>query len=173
MLTKIIQRGNKILRQIAQEVAREDIATRKIKNIIKNMTHLLAKEKNGVALAAPQIGEPLRIFIVNGRIRKKLPEDTKKNIPPMVFINPVIKKTSKKKLAMEEGCLSIPNLYGIVKRSEKITIEAYNEKGRKFILGASGILSQIIQHEMDHLNGVLFIDKATRLERVENLKRKE
>jgi peptide deformylase len=135
-----------------------------------------------VAIAAPQIGENLRIFIVSKKVfeimdeerktknkkskREKIDEFKKENdndYDDIVCINPEIIKQSKKKIELEEGCLSVRWLYGKVKRSEKTLIKAYDEKGKPFTLGGSGILSQIFQHEIDHLDGVLFIDKAKNL----------
>ena len=78
----------------------------------------------------------------------------------LVFINPEIINLSKKKRKMEEGCLSVRWLYGQVNRHEKVTIKAYDENGKLMTVGASGLLAQIFQHEIDHLNGILFIDKA-------------
>jgi peptide deformylase len=83
-----------------------------------------------------------------------------------VYINPVMKKMSKSKKMVEEGCLSVRYLYGKVNRSTKATIEAYDENGNKFTKGGSGLLAQIFQHEYDHLNGILFIDKAKGLEEI-------
>lgn len=169
-MTKIIQKENKILRQIAKEVLISEIKSRKIKNIIKKMAETLAGKENGVALAAPQIGEPLRIFIVDKNALEPTQDvDSKKEkrrIEPWIFINPVIKKISQKKQIVPEGCLSIEGVYGTIKRAEKLSVEAYDENGKKFTRGASGLLAQIIQHEIDHLNGVLFIDKAIKMERV-------
>lgn len=165
---KIVQKENKILRQIAKEIPIKEIPSQKIKNIIDRMTKVLQKSNDGVALAAPQIGESVRIFIVAGNYAHR----PVGSVPPtlrvgnMVFINPIIKKISKNKLVVQEGCLSVEGLYGIIKRAEKLTIEAFNENGKKFMRGVSGLLAQIIQHEMDHLNGILFIDKAMHLEKV-------
>jgi len=169
---KIVQKNNKILREIAKEVAVRNIGSKKIKNVLKKMAEALAEKKEGVAIAAPQINEPLRIFIVDRNIwelkerafirgEKKLPKK-----PPVVFINPIIKKISKKKQIVYEGCLSVERVYGTLKRQEKLTIEALDENGKKFVIGAAGLLAQIIQHEMDHLNGILFTDKAIKLEKV-------
>ena len=169
---KILQKGNKILKEIAKEVPFQEIKGKKIKNILKRMTEALAEKKEGVAIAAPQIGEPLRVFIVNGNVwRLKesafTPENQKlSNKPPIVFINPVIKKISKKKQIVYEGCLSVEKVYGTLKRPEKLTIEALDENGKKFVIGTTGLLAQIIQHEMDHLSGILFTDKAVKLEKV-------
>lgn len=184
MESGIIQKDNKILRQIAKEVPIEEISGRKIQTIIKRMQKALDAEDDGIAIAAPQIGESLRIFVVSRKIYDIM-EDEKKarkskgslpvlndDIPiekipkikeDMVFINPEIIKTSKKKIPMEEGCLSVRWLYGKVMRSEKTLIKAYNSKGKQVTVGGSGILSQVFQHETDHLNGTLFIDKAKEL----------
>ena len=77
----------------------------------------------------------------------------------MIFINPKILKTSQKKVFLKEGCLSLTGIYKEIWRKEKALIEAYDENGKKFRRGASGLLAEIIQHEIDHLNGILFIDK--------------
>lgn len=165
MVVKIVQKGNKILRQKAREVPLKEIKSRKIKNLLKNMAKILAVSKDGVALAAPQIGESLRIFIIDGNVWGKIAKE-EKELPPAVFINPIIKKISKKKQLVNEGCLSAEGIYGTIKRAEKLTIEAYDENARKFHRGVSGLSAQIIQHEIDHLNGVLFLDKAIKLEKI-------
>lgn len=171
---KIIQKNNRVLRITAKEVLPAEIKSKKIKSVIKKMASALAEKKEGVAIAAPQIGESLKIFIVDRNIwdlkegafkggEKQFP-----NKPPIVFINPIIKKISKKKQLVSEGCLSVEGFYGTLRRPEKITVEALDENGKKFSRGVSGLLSQIIQHEIDHLNGVLFTDKAERLEKISN-----
>jgi peptide deformylase len=87
-------------------------------------------------------------------------QDPKKVYGHITYINPVITKISKDKSLMEEGCLSVRYAYGKVDRSEKATVKAYDENGKLFTKGASGLMAQIFQHETDHLNGVLFVDKA-------------
>lgn len=159
----IVQKENKVLRQKAQEVPLEELKSKKIRDIISRMEKALSQSKDGVALAAPQIGESVRIFIAKDPPLHSTKEGPLR--PPVIFINPVIKKISKKKLVVYEGCLSVEGIYGTIKRSEKLTIKAYDENGKKFFRGVSGLLSQIIQHEIDHLNGILFIDKAIRLEK--------
>ncbi|MBU1159728.1 peptide deformylase [Patescibacteria group bacterium] len=175
----IIKNGNKVLRKVAEKITAEEISSQKIKNIINRMIKTMSESKDGVALAAPQINESVRIFIVDGNIWKNsnrspssVPVQPKTDFgsKPVVFINPVIKKSSKRKLLLEEGCLSITGISGTIKRSEKLTIEALDGNGKKFSRGVSGLLAQIIQHEMDHLNGVLFIDKAIHLKKVESSK---
>jgi peptide deformylase len=166
--TEILQRDNPILRQISLAVPIEEITTVRIQNLLSRMSELLSKEEDGVALAAPQIGEPLRIFIVSGKLlwfMEHPEEEPPKKFPKdLVFINPRILKLSKESKWIEEGCLSVRYLYGKMKRATKATISAYDENGKKFERGASGLMAQIFQHETDHLDGVLFIDKAKDIE---------
>ncbi len=167
-MTKILDRNAEVLRKTAKPVVLKDISSKKIQTVISKMKKILATQEDGVAIAAPQIGESLRIFVVSGLVTsmyrgedKKL--HTKKGAvkeTDIIFINPKIIKKSKTKKMMEEGCLSVRWLYGLVERSEKATVEAYNEMGKKFTTGASGLMAQIFQHETDHLDGILFIDKA-------------
>ena len=181
-MTTIVQTGDKVLRETAKEIGLAEIKSAKIKNILAQMTKALSAAKDGVALAAPQIGIPLRIFIVlkeytENKTAQELKEIQEKKTPKqnkpeiVVFINPKITKISKKKQAVKEGCLSVTGIFGTVSRAEKVTLEAYNEKGEKFSRGASGLLAQIFQHEMDHLNGILFTDTAYNLEKLENTKK--
>ncbi|MEN9912871.1 MAG: hypothetical protein RLY66_279 [Candidatus Parcubacteria bacterium] len=160
MIRDILQREHPTLRGTAQDVPLSDIGTEKINSIIADMVVTMAEQKDGVAIAAPQINVPLRIFVVAGDLLKQADKDYTGPGGPLVFINPTILKLSREKKEMEEGCLSVRWLYGKVKRSIKATIRAYNEKGEKIERGASGLLAQIFQHETDHLNGVLFIDNA-------------
>ncbi len=166
--TLIVQKNAKVLREVAHEVPLKDIQTKKIQDVISKMKKAVHGEEDGVAIAAPQIGESLCIFVVAGRalaIQKKEKDIEKiEAFQDLVFINPKLSRLSRKKKKMEEGCLSVRWLYGKVERSERASISAYDEKGRKIERGASGLLAQIFQHEVDHLNGVLFIDKATNLE---------
>lgn len=156
-MTNIVQSPHKTLRMNAEEVKPNEIGGEKLKEIIEKMKTALHGEDDGVAIAAPQIDVPLRIFIVSKKVLTKSTED-------MVFINPVITKLGKKKEPMSEGCLSVRWKYGLVKRATTATVKALNEKGNEFVLSGKGLLAQIFQHETDHLNGVLFIDKATNIE---------
>ena len=166
---KIVQKDEKVLRQIAKEVRVTDIKSKKIKTILKEMSAALKSQIDGVAIAAPQIGYPLRIFVVSGKIFHKdfvKGEEEFKKVPSreipkdLAFINPKMSKLSKEKEWVPEGCLSVRWLYGKTFRSKKATIAAYDENGKKIVRGASGLLAQIFQHETDHLDGVLFIDHA-------------
>jgi peptide deformylase len=163
---KIVQKGTPVLRETARNVLPEEINTPKIQKIIEDMKIALAGQADGVAIAAPQIGVSLRIFVVskNVEIMTKgedvLSSKQKEKIKDTVYINPEIKRLSKIKNRLDEGCLSVRYLYGKVERSEKATVTALDETGKRFNKGASGLLAQIFQHEIDHLNGILFIDKA-------------
>lgn len=162
----IVQNGNKTLRKIAKEVPVKDITKPKIQKIIKDMQEALDSQYDGVAIAAPQIDVSLRIFVVSGKIfdedfvRGKQNNTHDKKHNDLVFINPILTKTSKDKKLMPEGCLSVRPLYGNVRRATRATVEAYDEKGKKVIMNGTGLLAHIFQHETDHLDGVLFIDKA-------------
>jgi peptide deformylase len=168
-----------ILRKKASSVHLKDISTRKFQNILERMKLALNQEDDGVAIAAPQIGESLRIFVVSGKVTaiiNNIPEDElkrSKKFPDTVFINPEIIKLSRKKMEVEEGCLSVRWLYGLVKRSEKVVIRAYDENGKKIERGASGLMAQIFQHEIDHLNGILFIDKAKNIANLPPVKKRK
>lgn len=126
------------------------------------MKHALHREPDGVAIAAPQIAESLRIFIVAGFVfdlKKKNIGGTKS--PDKVFINPEIIKHSKEaKWVPGEGCLSVRWIYGSVKRYKQATVRAYDESGKSFTMSGSGLIAQIFQHEIDHLDGILFTDHA-------------
>ncbi len=160
----IVQKDNPVLRKVAKEVPEKSINGKKIAVVLARMKKALDSQEDGVAIAAPQIGESQRIFLISGKVLAKIyakeKEENPKPLPDMVFINPKLVKCSKTKMLMEEGCLSVRYLYGKVSRSTKASVEARNEKGEKFTRGASGLLAQIFQHETDHLNGALFIDTA-------------
>lgn len=149
--------GDEVLRAKAQYVKPSDITSPKIQDLIQEMHTSLATQNDGVAIAAPQIGESYQIFTVAPFIFE---EPEKEHL---VYINPVIIEQSKKKKWMHEGCLSCRWKVGEVERSKEATVEAYDEHGNKFIQSADKLLAHIFQHEIDHLHGVLFIDKAQKL----------
>jgi peptide deformylase len=180
----IIQNPHSALRAKNMAVDKNSITSPRIQQIITRMKQSLDKQEDGVAIACPQIGENLRIFIVspkaflneddykqeegnniirdNSVIQKQI-SDKLSNIlqtEKLVFINPTIIKKSKETKIVQEGCLSVRWLYGDVSRHTRATVRAYDEQGILFSRGASGLLAQIFQHEIDHLNGILFIDKA-------------
>ncbi len=157
---EIVQRDNTVLRQKAALVPLEEIDTPRIKKILQDMSVALAGQKDGIAIAAPQIGISLQIFLISGSLLAQADKTYTGEKTDLVFINPEITRTSKEKHEVEEGCLSVRWLYGMIRRSVRVTLRAYNEKGQKVERGASGLLAQIFQHETDHLKGVLFIDTA-------------
>lgn len=129
----------------------------KIQKLILDMKETM-RANNGIGLAANQIGQEYRLFILEYNNIFK------------VFINPEIKKYSWRKIEMEEGCLSVPDVWGIVKRPEEILISALNENGEKIEYWAKDMEARIIQHEFDHLNGILFIDRAKTLYKINGSK---
>ncbi len=170
----IVQKEDPVLRAKAVEVPIEEIQSPRITKIIEKMQKVLVAQSDGVALAAPQIGESLCIVVISGKVYLD-PEDmdsytdTSKDI---ICINPKLIKSSKERENMPEGCLSVRWLYGKVKRSKKATITAYDREGKKFTLSGKGLLAQIFQHEIDHLNGALFVDTATDLEVIDPIEEK-
>lgn len=154
-MTHIVQEPHKALRTVSEPVPVITIPSKKIQDTIDHMHAVLATCEDGVALAAPQVGINMRIFVVSP---KAYPHN--EPLGPLVFINPVIIKTSGKMVELEEGCLSVRWKYGKIERYTEATVEAYDERGRKFTKSGSGLLAQIFQHEIDHLDATLFIDKA-------------
>jgi len=151
----VITIGNDILKEKAASVPEID---ENIENLIKQMTEILEK-KSGVGLAAPQIAEKKRIFIT------KIPGDILR-----VFINPEIIQTSQELQSYEEGCLSIPGVWANVIRPASISIQAWDISGKVFRIDTDGVLARVIQHEFDHLNGVLFTDRLNDKQRERILK---
>ncbi len=118
-----------------------------IRKLAEDMLETMVYAK-GIGLAAVQIGSLVRVFVTH------VPKDS-----PRVFINPEILETSIEQVPYEEGCLSIPGLNADVVRPAEVRIQAWNQKGRPFTLTTEGILARVVQHEMDHLNGILFIER--------------
>jgi peptide deformylase len=142
--------GDDILNQRCKPIKTFDDALR----ILVDAMFETMDEASGIGLAAPQIGMDSRLFITN------VPDDQKR-----VFINPQIVETSHDMATAEEGCLSIPGVWHDVKRPSRITVQAQDLTGKAFTLAADGLLARAIQHENDHLNGVLFIDRLEEIER--------
>lgn len=187
MKDPVVQVGAPVLREKAETVAKKDIGSKKLAVLIQKMKDILAKEEFGVAIAAPQIGEPLRIFVIaekafrddadaeadsgaraTGHKSSSPKERAKQNLPKhTVFINPELIRLSRKKEEMSEGCLSVRGVYGSVLRHEKASVKALDEHGKPFVYHASDLIAHIFQHEIDHLDGILFIDKAMVLQNEE------
>ena len=153
----IVQVPDQVLRRTALPVAVAAVKSKMIRALIEEMKAAVDREEDAVAIAAPQLGESLRIFVVSKKVNKKFEED-------LVFINPEIIRIGKQKKVMQEGCLSVRWKFGDVKRSTTASVRALNEQGNEFVMNGRGLLAQIFQHETDHLNGILFIDTAKNIE---------
>lgn len=141
--------GERVLRQPAKRVAKVD---QKIRQLVQQMLQTMYSA-DGIGLAAPQVGVNKQIIVIDCE------PDNPEN-PPLILINPVIKIYSSSTCDGQEGCLSIPGVYLDVKRPEAIEVAYKDENGRPKTLKATELLSRAIQHEMDHLNGVMFVDRV-------------
>lgn len=143
-IRKVIEVGDEILRKKAKEV---DIVDDKIRDLIEDMVETMHKY-NGVGLAAPQVGILKRIVVI----------DLYDDKGPIKLVNPIIVK-QKGEQEVEEGCLSFPNQYAKIKRPMEVKVKALNENGDEIKISAKGLLAQALAHEIDHLDGILFVDK--------------
>lgn len=192
----IVKEPDNVLRGKARDVDVSEIKSKNMQKLIEDMLATLKSTPDGVGLAAPQVGEPVRIFIVSeeaeeiDRTEKRDAKEGKKHKQDghsrfekgeeaayekrewkyYVYINPEVVRKSRTKISGLEGCLSVPGLFGDVTRHEKITVEAYDEHGKKFTAGKSRFFARVIQHEFDHLEGTLFIDKARDVRKMEGRK---
>lgn len=153
MLLRIAQMGNPVLRQAAKPVPVGEIKDKTFQLLIDSMISTL-REEGGIGLAGPQVYALRRVFIV-----EISPERDDKGTPLHVFINPEIIHFSADIVDDWEGCLSIPDLRGMVPRSNTVVVRAYDKKGKPFELEASGLFARVVQHELDHLDGTLFLDR--------------
>jgi peptide deformylase len=142
---------NPNLRKKSREIASKTLKSEEFINLCKEMEETMLK-KDGVGLAAPQIGESIRLIVVN----------TKNGV--IAMLNPELVKKSWAKEWGEEGCLSVPGVFGEVKRHKTVSCNYMSLSGEKKCLDSKGLLARILQHEIDHLDGILFIDKARGLE---------
>jgi len=152
-LLPIIINPNPILRKKSVEI--KQIESKQFQQLCLDMAKTM-QEKDGVGLAAPQIGRNIRIIVIN----------TKDGA--VCMINPVITKKSLTKEWGEEGCLSVPDIFGQVKRHKKITCKYLDKNGKEKKIKAQGLMARVIQHEVDHLNGALFIDKARDIKEIDD-----
>ena len=150
----IITEPNKLLRQVSKPVTKVGKEEQKL---MKDMLETMYAA-NGIGLAAIQVGIPKRIIVMD--ICK---EENKKE--PRYFVNPIIKNKDAIKATYEEGCLSVPNQFADIDRPSKCEVEYLDYNGQKQLLKAEGLLATCIQHEMDHLEGILFIDYLSKLKR--------
>lgn len=155
--------GDPVLRAISAPVPTAMFGTPEFEKIVADMKQALRDEPYGIAIAAPQIGVSYRIFVVRGYALEYMrrADPGAEELADLVFVNPTITyRSEKKEMIQGEGCLSVPNVYGEIERSARVRIVAQDEKGKKFLKNGSGLIAEIFEHECDHLDGILFIDKA-------------
>lgn len=157
-MAKLVPENHPALHTIAEEITQEDFDSGLVAKIVKDLKSALKSYSvdgfTAVAIAAPQIGVSKRLFIIEDQ------SNDRDALPCLVSINPKIIKVSKKTHVVGEGCLSLPNMYGEVKRHKNVTMRSTDEEGEEYERGAGGLLAQIIQHENNHLDGILFTDIA-------------
>lgn len=158
-MAKLVSQNHPALHAISEEVTPEEFSDGTVAKILKAMRAAIKTYNvdgySAVAIAAPQVGVAKRIFLIEDQNHTR--EDL---LPTLIAINPRITKVSKKTHEVGEGCLSVPNTYGAVMRHKNVTLMALDENGHPYSRGAGGLLAQIMQHETDHLDGTLFIDRA-------------
>jgi peptide deformylase len=159
IIKTLTQVGNPVIRK--KSTAVKNIKSKKTQKIIKDLTDSM-RYGNLVGLAAPQIGINERIFVTEIRTTKLRKVDERMERSPLqVYINPRLTSISKKTLSKYEGCgsVALAKLFGRVPRATSLTVEAQDKNGKPFELKASGILARVILHELDHLNGIIFLDR--------------
>jgi peptide deformylase len=163
---KIIHIGNSVLREVTRRLSNEEILSKEIQTLIEQMK-ITMRSAPGVGLAAPQIGYPLQIIVIEDKpeyhqhlTQEKLHLIERREVPFHVLINPILYVESEESVEFFEACLSVENLIGIVPRARKVRVEALNEFAQSITISASGWYARILQHEIDHLNGILFIDRV-------------
>jgi peptide deformylase len=165
MKIKIAGVGEPVLRNAARALRPEEIGSGPIRELIEHMRETLA-DAPGVGLAAPQIGEPLQLAIVEDKAdyqtnltSAELAERGRRPVPFHVVINPEIELLAPPEVSFFEGCLSLPGFVAIVPRARKVRVRALNEAGKPVQIEAEGWYARILQHEIDHLKGTLYIDR--------------
>ncbi len=155
-ILKVASLGNPILRSVAQELLPEQIVSAEIQKLIGDMIDTM-KEYDGVGLAAVQVHEPLRVAVLEVAENPRYPD--KPRVPLSALINPKVTPLSQESEEDWEGCLSIPDLRGMVPRYKHVQVQAQGRDGRDLDFVASGFHARVIQHEWDHLNGKVFLDR--------------
>ncbi|MBS0654929.1 MAG: peptide deformylase [Verrucomicrobia bacterium] len=162
---EIVEMGNPVLRQPARELSKEEILSPEIQQLIEMMKVTMGG--TGVGLAAPQIGCPLQIAVIEDRAEyhkalspEILKERERVPVPLHVIINPKITLDESDMIEFFEGCLSVDNCMGVVSRARSVRVECLNEKAEPIVIEAKGWYARILQHEIDHLRGTLFLDRV-------------
>jgi peptide deformylase len=165
MRLKIVQVGEPVLRQTARPLSIEEVSSDEMQHLIEWMRDTM-RDAPGVGLAAPQIGLPIQLAVIEDRAEysKAMPPDERAErgreaVPFQVLINPRIVERSEEQVEFFEGCLSLPGFSALVKRSRTVTVECLDERGAAKRFEAAGWYARILQHEIDHLGGHLYIDR--------------
>ena len=155
MLREIVEIGNPVLRQIAKSVAKDEIPSKRIQRLVDDLIDTM-RYANGAGLAATQIAVPLRVCVIEVKKNPRYPY--KPDIPLTVLINPIITFLTDKRITVYEGCLSVPNLRGQVERCPEIKVEGLDRNGESVSFVSKGISAGTFQHELDHLDGLIYTD---------------
>jgi peptide deformylase len=156
-LLKIAQIGHPVLRQRAREVGRDELLSDAMQRFIDDLVETM-RDANGAGLAAIQVYEPVRIFAVEVKDNPRYPY--KPNVPLTILVNPVITPLGDERFENYEGCLSVPNLRGIVERFAAVRVTGWDRAGAPFEREARGLTAGTYQHENDHLDGTIFVDRV-------------
>jgi len=156
-LRKIAHIGHPILRTRAREVTRDELGTPEMQRFIDDLVETM-RDANGAGLAANQIFEPIRIVALE--VRDNPPSPSKPRIPLTILVNPVLEVLGDERFDNYEGCLSVPNLRGVVKRSAHVRVTAWDRHGADVAMEVRGISAGTYQHECDHLDGKIFVDRV-------------
>jgi peptide deformylase len=166
-ILKVARMGHPVLRARARAIDPAEIRSPRIQTLVDDMFETM-KEYQGVGLAAPQVHESLRLFVAGFAPRTDPDEEEEENeeerVPLMALINPEITPVGDTIVEDWEGCLSIPDIRGRVPRARQIVVHAYDRRGKRVELRAAGFTARVIQHETDHLDGVLFFDRMRSLD---------
>ena len=164
-ILKVARMGHPVLRTRAKPLDQADIKLPRIQQLIDDMFETM-QEYQGVGLAAPQVHHGLRLFVAGFPPRHDDDEEDDEDggVPLMALINPEITIVGDEMVEDWEGCLSIPEIRGRVPRAREIDVKAYDRKGKRVQINARGFTARVIQHETDHLDGVLFFDRMESLE---------
>jgi peptide deformylase len=157
-LLKIATIGHPVLRQVAREVSREELASREIQTFIDDLVETM-HDANGAGLAANQVHRPIRICALHVSKNPRYPY--KPDIPLTILVNPQLTPIGDETFLNYEGCLSVPNLRGEVPRFARLRVRAWDREGKELDFEAKGISAGTYQHEVDHLDGKLFVDRVT------------
>ncbi len=157
VIRKIAQMGHPVLRQRSEEVVASEIGSLRIQTLIDDMIETM-QDANGAGIAAPQVHEPLRISVIEVDENPRYPDFP--GIPLMVLVNPVLTPLTTESIALYEGCLSVNGIRGRVERPRRVRVQALDRQGKELDFVWEGVPAAVVQHECDHLDGVLFVDRA-------------